>query len=124
MRELSSCFGSGVLEQLFDEFTDERQYDLMKVSFARRIDEYAERAAAKELKELLAKLGCKPFDLVRQKEELFLKKFKNKKFSDAEWIHLLCEHPILIERPIVVDGYKAIIGRPPSLVLDLIKRKK
>lgn len=78
----------------------------------------------KELKELLAKLGCKPFDIVRQKEELYQKKFKNKKFSDAEWIHLLCENPILIERPIVVDGYKAIVGRPPALVLELIKRKK
>lgn len=78
----------------------------------------------KELKELLAKIGCKPFDLVRKKEELFLKKFNNKKFTDAEWIQILTEHPILIERPIVIDGYKAVIGRPVELVVELIKRKK
>ena len=89
------------------------------------IREYLKKPPTKkEIKELLAKLGCRPFDIVRQKEKLFQKKFKNKKFSDAEWIHLLCEHPILIERPIVVDGYKAVIGRPPSLVLELIRRKK
>lgn len=78
----------------------------------------------KELKDLLAKLGCKPIDIVRKKEELFVKKFSNKKFTDAEWIQILTEHPELIERPIVIDGYKAVIGRPPELVLELIKRKK
>lgn len=78
----------------------------------------------KELKELLAKLGCKPIDIVRKKEELFLKKFNNKKFTDSEWIQILTEHPSLIERPIVIDGYKAVIGRPTELVIELIKRKK
>jgi arsenate reductase len=78
----------------------------------------------KELKELLAKLGCKPFDLVRQKEELFQKKFLNKKFSDEEWIHLLSQHPELIERPIIIDGYKAIIGRPAEKIMELVNRKK
>lgn len=78
----------------------------------------------KELKDLLVKLGCKPFDIVRQKEELFQKKFLNKKFSDEEWIQILTEHPELIERPIIIDGYKAIIGRPPELIIDLINRNK
>lgn len=78
----------------------------------------------KELKDLLAKLGCKPIDIVRKKEELFIKKFKDKSFTDNEWIQILTEHPVLIERPIVIDGYKAVVGRPPELVIDLIKRKK
>lgn len=77
-----------------------------------------------ELKELLAKLGCKPLDIVRKKEELFVNKFAKKKFTDNEWIQILSEHPVLIERPIVIDGYKAVIGRPIELVLELIKRKK
>ena len=88
------------------------------------IREYLKKPPTKkELKELLAKLGCKAFDIVRKKEELFLKKFANKKFSEQEWIQILTEHPELIERPIVIDGYKAVIGRPPELVLDLINRK-
>ncbi len=78
----------------------------------------------KELKDILSKLGLKAFDIVRQKEDLFLKKFKGKKFTNEEWIQLLLENPTLIERPIVIDGYKAIIGRPPELVIDLLNRKK
>lgn len=77
----------------------------------------------KELKELLAKLGCKAFDIVRQKEPLFKEKFAGKKFTNAQWIKILSENPILIERPIVIEGAKALIGRPPGLVLDLVKRK-
>lgn len=78
----------------------------------------------KELKSILAKLGLKAFDIVRKKEYLFLKKFKDKKFTNEEWIQILLENPTLIERPIVIDGYKAIVGRPPELVIDLVKRKK
>lgn len=82
-----------------------------------------ETLTKKELKTILAKLGLKAFDIVRQKEDLFLKKFKNKKFTNEEWIQLLLENPTLIERPIIIDGYKAIIGRPPELVIDLLHRK-
>lgn len=78
----------------------------------------------KELKNILSKLGLKAFDIVRQKETLFIKKFAGKKFTNEEWIQVLLENPILIERPIVIDGYKAIIGRPPELVIDLVNRKK
>lgn len=78
----------------------------------------------KEIKNILDKLGLKAFDIVRKKEAVYLEKFKNKTFTNEEWIQLLIENPILIERPIIIDGYKAIIGRPPELVVDLIHRKK
>lgn len=78
----------------------------------------------KELRELLAKIGCKPIDIIRKKESLFIKKFAKKKFEDEEWIQILIEHPELIERPIIIDGYKAVIGRPPEKIIELIKRKK
>src|ERR1700758_2190211 len=78
----------------------------------------------KELKDLLMKLGLKPFDLIRQKEEIFKKKFKNKKFTDAEWLQVIIENPILLERPIIIDGYKAVIGRPVEKIIELIVRKK
>lgn len=77
----------------------------------------------KQLKDLLVKLGLKPLDIVRKKEPLYLKAFKDKTFTDNEWLQILVENPVLIERPIVIDGYKAIIGRPPELVIDLLKRK-
>lgn len=75
----------------------------------------------KQLKELLKKLGLKPIELLRKKEPLFEKKFKNKKLSDAEWVKVMCKNPILIERPIAIEGNKAIIGRPVERVVDFIK---
>ncbi len=74
-----------------------------------------------ELKELIKLLGCKPFDVVRKGEPLFLEKFLGKIISDEEWYFILSNNPILIERPIVIDGDKAIIGRPPELVINLIR---
>ena len=78
----------------------------------------------KELKTILSKLGLKAVDIVRKKEDVFLKKFKNKSFTNEEWLQILIENPILIERPIVIDGYKAVVGRPPELVIELFNRKK
>jgi len=78
----------------------------------------------KELKELLAKLGCKAFDIVRKKEPLFIEKYLEKKFTEPQWIKILSENPILIERPIVIDGNKAIVGRPPVLVLEFVKKRR
>lgn len=78
----------------------------------------------KELKDVLAKLGIKPLDLIRKKESLFVEKYKDKKFTDAEWLQILVENPVLIERPIVIDGYGAIIARPHDLLEVFLKRKK
>lgn len=78
----------------------------------------------KELEQILMKLGLSAESLVRKKEKLFTEKFKNKKFSEEEWVQILIENPVLIERPIVIDGYKAVVGRPPELVLELLHRKK
>ena len=78
----------------------------------------------KELKEILAMLKCKPIDIVRKTEALYISDYKDKKITDTKWIEILSKHPILIERPIVIDEDKAVIGRPPSLVIDLIKKKK
>lgn len=82
-----------------------------------------EKITKKELKDLLAKLGVKAEEIVRKKEDLFLKQYKGKQFTNDEWIQILIENPVLIERPIVIDGYKAVIGRPPELVVDLVHRK-
>lgn len=88
------------------------------------IVEYLKKVPTKkELKTLLSKLGLKAIDIVRKKEEIYLKKFKDKNFTNEEWLQILTEHPVLIERPIVIDGYKAVIGRPPELVAELLHRK-
>lgn len=75
----------------------------------------------KEIKSLLKKLNLKAIDIVRTKENLFKKNFKGKKLGNSKWIKILSLHPELMERPIVIDGEKAVIGRPPIKVLDLVK---
>jgi arsenate reductase len=73
-----------------------------------------------EIKSILKKLKVKPHDLVRTKEPVYLEKFKGKNLSDEEWIQILHEYPILIERPIVIHGNKAVIARPPDKIREVI----
>lgn len=75
---------------------------------------------AKELETLVKKLGIAPEALVRKGEETYKQKFAGKTLTDAQWIQALADNPILIERPIVVHGDRAVIGRPPENVEKLI----
>ena len=67
--------------------------------------------SVKELKEVLELLQLKPLDIVRKKEPLFISDYKDGYYTDAQWLKILVENPILIERPIVIQGGKAIIAR-------------
>ena len=73
-----------------------------------------------ELKSIIKLLGIAPDQLLRKGEAIFKEKFKGKTFTDDEWIKIMIEHPKLIERPIVIDGEKAVLGRPPANVLSLL----
>lgn len=73
-----------------------------------------------ELKEILSKLQLAPIDLVRKGEAIYKESYKGKELTDDEWIQAMIENPKLIERPIVVKGDKAIIGRPPESVKTLL----
>ncbi len=74
----------------------------------------------KELQELISKLGIKPIELIRKNEAIWKENFKGKELSDSQIITAMVENPKLIERPIVINGDKAIIGRPPENILDII----
>lgn len=75
----------------------------------------------KEIKDLLGLLKLKAEEIVRKGEEIYKTKYKGKTFTEAQWIKILAENPILIERPIIVNGKKAVIGRPPEKVLEILK---
>jgi arsenate reductase len=64
-----------------------------------------------ELKTLLQKLGLTPLELVRQKEKIWMENFKGKSLKDDEIILAMVEHPVLIERPIIIRDDKAIVAR-------------
>lgn len=75
-----------------------------------------------ELADIVQKLGIKPEELVRKGEADFKDNFKGKNLSDREWIQAMVDFPKLIERPILIKGDKAVIGRPLEKVIELVTK--
>ncbi len=77
--------------------------------------------SAAELEDILRKLGLKPRDLMRKKEAPYAALgLDDPKLSDDALIRAMVENPVLIERPIVVNGDRAALGRPPEAVLAIL----
>lgn len=72
-----------------------------------------------ELEDLLQKLGMKPRELLRRGEAAFKEHYADRELSEAEALDAMLAHPILMERPIVVRGDKAVVARPPERVKEL-----
>lgn len=75
----------------------------------------------KELTDILKMLGLNPIQLVRKNETVWKENYKNKELTNAEIVRAMCENPKLIERPIVISGNKAVLGRPPENIEVLLK---
>lgn len=73
-----------------------------------------------ELKVLLQKLKITPIELVRQKEKIWIEKYKGINLSEDEIIQAMIENPILIERPIVIKDNQATIGRDLDKVIPFL----
>ena len=85
------------------------------------IIEYLETpATVEEIESILEKLGIKAIDLVRKKEQIWIEDYKGRDLTDKKIIEAMVENPKIMERPIVIDGNKAIIGRPPENVLTIM----
>ena len=74
-----------------------------------------------ELMRVLKKLSKSPQELIRKGESIYKEKFREGEYTDAEWIEILVDHPILIERPIVIKGNRAVIGRPADNLKELLQ---
>src|SRR5438105_4719871 len=86
-----------------------------------RIVEYLKTPpTAAELQAIVAKLGIEPEQLVRKGEDVYKANYAGKTLTDAQRLDALAKHPILIERPIVVSGNRAVLGRPPENVKELL----
>ncbi|MGH8242757.1 MAG: ArsC/Spx/MgsR family protein [Steroidobacteraceae bacterium] len=77
--------------------------------------------SAGELKAIVARLGIWPEQLARKNEDAYRTKYAGRTLTDDEWIEAMVKDPILIERPIIVRGRRAAIGRPPANVLPLLE---
>ncbi len=75
---------------------------------------------ADELKSVLSKLNLEAVDILRKGEAIFKEQFKGQTHTNDEWVDIMIANPKLIERPIVVKGDKAVLGRPPENVNSLL----
>lgn len=73
-----------------------------------------------ELIEIIKLLAISPIDLVRKNEAIWKENYKGKNLSDSEIIIAMVKNPKLIERPIVINNSKAVIGRPPELIKSIL----
>lgn len=87
-----------------------------------KIIDYIENPpTAEEFREILAKLDLSPRDLLRRGEKIYKQlELSDTALSDTALITAMVGNPILIERPIVVNGDKAALGRPPENVLEIL----
>lgn len=74
----------------------------------------------KELRDIIDLLGISPIDLVRKNESIWKENYKGKTLTDDEVVKALAENPKLIERPIIIAGKKAVIGRPPENIKSVL----
>lgn len=80
----------------------------------------AEPLGKDELVALLGKLGLPPSGLVRKSEPLYTEQYEGKSLTEDEWLDVLATHPILMQRPVVEKGDRAIIARPPERVFEIL----
>lgn len=73
-----------------------------------------------ELKSILKKLNIPAIDWIRKEEKIWKENYQGKKFSDDKLIKIMAENPNLIQRPVVIKGNKAVIGRPLEKIIALL----
>jgi arsenate reductase len=73
-----------------------------------------------ELASVIKLLGISPLELVRKNEAIWKENYKGKTLSDDEIIQAMAENPKLIERPIVINNDKAVVGRPPEKIHQIL----
>lgn len=94
---------------------------LQERGIAPQVVEYLNTAPSRqELHALLQKLGMRAEALLRKGEQVFKERYAGQRLSEEQCITAMLEHPVLIERPIVVRGARAVIGRPPQRLEELL----
>ena len=98
-----------------DRLLREGGFDYEKVNY------YLDPIGEAKLRELIAKMGIKPRELLRTSEAVYKElEIGRRELSDDEIIRLMAEHPDLIQRPIVERGGRAVLGRPTERIKELL----
>lgn len=98
------------------EYLDENGVPFEMINFME------EPLTVSEIKTLLKKMNQNVFHIIRKSEKLYMEKFANKNLSEEEWIRVLSENPSLIQRPILIKGSVAMLGRPVENVKFFIEK--
>ena len=73
-----------------------------------------------QVEDIAARLDVSPQQLIRKEESIYKDSYKDKKMNDKEWVRVLVENPILLQRPIVLKGERGVIARPPELINEFL----
>ena len=84
-------------------------------------DYLADPPSVTELDELLRKMNAGPEAILREKEPVFQELFAGKTLSRQEWLEAMNTHPVIIERPVIIMGEKAWMGRPAEAFEQIIR---
>jgi arsenate reductase (glutaredoxin) len=85
-----------------------------------RVDYHVTGLTEAEIRDLLAKAGAAPRDVLRTREPAHAEHVAGRDLSDDELIAVMARHPELVQRPIVVRGDRAVLARPVERVLELL----
>lgn len=94
---------------------EEKSNDEIKV-----IEYLKDNPSKKDITKILKLLKLEPIDIVRKNEQPYKDFIKGKDIGNDKILDIIFEHPVLIERPIVIKGDRAVIGRPPENVNVLL----
>ncbi|MBS1772437.1 MAG: arsenate reductase (glutaredoxin) [Bacteroidetes bacterium] len=79
-----------------------------------------EQMTIEELSDLLKKLNLSASSIIRASEPVYIEQYQGAVMSEEEWLQVIINNPVLLQRPIVVNGDKAIIARPPEKLLEIL----
>ena len=85
-----------------------------------RVDYHVTGLTEAEIRDLLAKAGLGPPDVLRKRERAYTAHVAGRALTEDELIGVMVEHPELLQRPVVVRGDRAVLARPVERVLELL----
>jgi arsenate reductase len=86
-----------------------------------KVNYYIKPFSKTKLKTLLKRMEMKPSEVLRKNEQAYKKlKFKEKNYTEEQILDLMIKHPDIVQRPIVEQGNKAILARPPERINEII----
>jgi len=90
------------------KYLEEHGYEIQVVNYMK------EGISVDELRTILKRSHLSVDDLIRKQEQLYKDEYKGKNLSEEEWLAVLAKNPCLLQRPIVVNGTRAILAQPPA----------